>query len=86
MARYEALPPGLPPRGLTREAAAAYVGVCKATYDRERAKGTYPGPTLPGRKIDRYLLDEAANKLSGIMTDSEAHNPLDAWRKGRDAR
>lgn len=85
MARYDALPPGLLPRGLTREAAAAFVGLSPASFDGARAKGDYPGPTLPGGRYDRILLELAANKLSGILTESEARSPLDAWRAGRDA-
>lgn len=86
MARYDALPPGLAPRGLTREGAAAYVGLSPAAFDKARLENKYPGPTLPGRKYDLVLLQLAMDHLSGILTASEPTSPLDAWRRGRGAR
>jgi hypothetical protein len=83
LSRYDALPPGLLPRGLTREAAAAFYGVSPPTFDKGRIEGVYPGPTLPGGRYDRVLLELAANRLSGILSESEVANPLDAWRLGR---
>ncbi len=86
MGRYDALPTGLTPRGLTREGAAAYVGLAPAAFDKARLEQKYPGPTLPGGRYDLVLLQVAMNRLSGIMTESEAANPLDAWRMSRGAR
>ncbi len=86
MARYDALPPGLSPRGLTREGAAAYVGLSPAAFDKARLDQKYPGPTLPGGRYDLVLLQVAMNRLSGILTESEVASPLDAWRMGRGAR
>jgi hypothetical protein len=86
MGRYDALPPGLIPRGLTREAAAAYVGLSPAGFDKARLDQKYPGPTLPGGRYDLVLLQVAMNRLSGLLTEGEPANPLDAWRVSRDAR
>jgi hypothetical protein len=86
MGRYNALPPGLAPRGLTREAAAAYVGLSPAAFDKARLENKYPGPTLPGGRYDLVLLELAMDRLSGILTASEAASPLDAWRRSRGAR
>jgi hypothetical protein len=86
MGRYNALPPGLTPRGLTREAAAAYVGLSPAAFDKARLENKYPGPTLPGGRYDLVLLELAMDRLSGILTASEAASPLDAWRRSRGAR
>lgn len=86
MGRYDALPPRLIPRGLTREGAAAYVGLSAAAFDKARLEQKYPGPTLPGGRYDLMLLDLAMNRLSGILTESEAASPLDAWRTKRGAR
>lgn len=86
MARYDALPPSLPPRGLTREAAAAFVGLSLAAFDSARARGSYPGPTLPGGRYDRMLLENAADRLSGLGKEAEASSELDIWRTGRAAR
>jgi hypothetical protein len=85
MGRYDALPPGLAPRGLTREAAAAYVGLSPAAFDKAHLENKYPGPTLPGGKYDLVLLQLAMDRLSGILTVSEPTSPLDAWRRGRGA-
>lgn len=85
MARYDALPPGLIPRGLTREAAAAFLGLSLASFDGARARGVYPGPTLAGGRYDRVLLEQAANRLSGIA-DSREQSSLDGWRASRGAR
>jgi hypothetical protein len=86
MARYDALPPGLAPRGLTREAAAAYVGLSPGAFDKARLDQKYPGPTLPGRRYDLVLLQIAMNRLSGLLTEGETANPLDAWRISRGSR
>src|ERR1700682_1851758 len=59
MARYDALPPGLVPRGLTREAAAAYAGLSPAAFDKARLDQKYPGPTLPGGRYDLVLMQVA---------------------------
>ncbi len=72
MARYDALPPGLAPRGLTREGAAAYVGLSPGAFDKARLEQKYPGPTLPGGRFDLVLLQVAMNRLSGILSESEA--------------
>ncbi len=86
MGRYDALPPGLTPRGLTREGAAAYVGLTPAAFDKARLQQKYPGPTLPGGRYDLVLLQLAMNHLSGILPENEAVAPLDVWRMSRGAR
>jgi len=86
MACYDALPPGLVTRGLTREGAAAYVGLSPPAFDKARLEQKYPGPTLPGGRYDLLLLRVAMNRLSGLLTETEAANPLDAWRMTRGGR
>jgi predicted DNA-binding transcriptional regulator AlpA len=57
MARHDALPANLPPRGLCREAAAQYVGVGVSKFDEMVKDGRMPQP----RKIDsRNVWDKAA--------------------------
>ena len=46
--RYNALPPSLPPRGLDRVAAAAYIGVSPTKFDCLVADGRMP----PAKRID----------------------------------
>ena len=64
--RYTPLPPGLVQRGLTLEQAAALAGLSKSGYKKARKMGDYPGPTLPGKRYDRCLLEDAMDRLSKI--------------------
>lgn len=69
--RDSALPPGLAPRYLSREQAAAYVGVPPYTFDAEVRQGWWPAPRLRGEKErlatwDRKALDAAADLAIGI--------------------
>lgn len=70
MARYEALPPSLPPRGLSREAAAQYVGIGVGMFDRMVKGARLPQPIrIGGRKVwDRCALDDAFDALSGAAS------------------
>lgn len=69
--RAAALPAGLVPRYLSREEAAAYVGVSPETFDREVREGWWPAPRRRGEKgtrltWDRLALDAAADQASGL--------------------
>jgi hypothetical protein len=81
-ARYNCLPPGMHPRGLTLEQAAAFVGLSKSGYNKGRQMGDYPGPTLPGRRYDIRLLQAAMDRLSGIQ-GNDGSTPLEQWRATR---
>lgn len=61
-----ALPPSLPPRGLCREAAAAYVGVSPSKFDDMVKDGRMPPPVrVDARTIwDRRRLDKAFEALA----------------------
>ncbi len=76
MPRYASLPPGLPPRGLCREAAASYVGVPPALFDRLVSDGRMPAPKrIDGHRVwDTRGLDAAFDALPG----AEQPNPWDA--------
>ncbi len=67
MPRHDALPPSLPPRGLSREAAAQYVGVSVGKFDQMSRDGRMPKAIrIDGRKVwDRCALDDAFDALSG---------------------
>lgn len=71
-----ALPPSLPPRGLSRVQAAAYVGVSPTLFDAMVDDGRMPRPVrINSRTVwDRLQLDEAFAALS----DSDAGHP---WSK-----
>lgn len=75
MPRYEALPPSLSPRGLSREAAAQYVGVGVGMFDRLVKGGRMPRPIrIGGRKVwDRCALDRAFDALSGTVAGEPDH-------------
>ncbi|CCE08066.1 conserved hypothetical protein [Bradyrhizobium sp. STM 3843] len=60
-----ALPPSLPPRGLSRVQAAAYIGVSASTFDKLVDDGYMPGPKkIKGRVIwDLKAVDRAFEEL-----------------------
>jgi len=67
---------GLPfwPRCLSRDQAAAYVGLSAGTFDKAIRYGSYPGGIkIGGRTLwDRKALDEAVDRIHGTGTlDSE---------------
>ena len=62
------------PRCLTREQAAAYLGVSVATFKAELKTGRWPGPDNRGAKggvhtWDRLLLDAAQDRHSKLIAD-----------------
>jgi predicted DNA-binding transcriptional regulator AlpA len=59
--RFEILPQSLPPRGLSRVEAAAYVGISPSLFDLLVKDGRMPGPKrINSRTIwDRKKLDQA---------------------------
>jgi len=74
----DTLPNSLPPRGLTREQAAAYIGVGASTFDKLVSDGVMPRPVEFGRRRvwDRLALDAAFGALSGTVgADAPDSNP-----------
>ena len=69
------LPASLAPRGLSRTAAAAYIGISPSKFDEMVKDGRMPGPKrIDARTVwDRLRLDEAFEALP----DSEGGNPWD---------
>ncbi|MGE0340301.1 MAG: hypothetical protein AB7O79_10540 [Xanthobacteraceae bacterium] len=68
------LPRSLPPRGICREEAAAYVGVGATKFDQIVADGRMPpAKQIDGRKVwDVQKLDRA---FDALPDDEEAGNP-----------
>lgn len=69
--RRFALPPGMEPRYLSREEAAAYLGVSPDTFDSEVLAGQWPAARRRGAKgtrltWDRRMLDAYADHAAGI--------------------
>jgi hypothetical protein len=78
-ARADILPRSLPPRGLSRVEAAAYVGVSPTTFDELVEAGTMPQPkTVLTRRIwDRQGLDLAFDALP--VRDGELASAADSF-------
>jgi predicted DNA-binding transcriptional regulator AlpA len=63
--RRHTLPPSLPPRGLSREQAAAYIGVSPSHFDSQVKDKVLPEPRLLGGRTlwDIRDLDAAFDQL-----------------------
>lgn len=72
------LPANLPPRGLTREQAAEYVG-CETVvaFSDWVRRGLVPGPMKGTHRWDRKALDAALDHLSGLRDDADLS--IDEW-------
>jgi predicted DNA-binding transcriptional regulator AlpA len=84
MPRQTALPATLPPRLVSREAAAAYVCVSPNTFDTMVEDGRMPRPKLLGEKRrawDVRALDVAVDHLPADCDDS----PVDSTWEDIDA-
>ena len=94
--RQAALPPTLAPRLISRDAAAAYVGVSPNTFDKMIAEGLMPGPRrLTERRLawDMRQLDAAVDRLpqDGVAdgnadtdaTDDHSWDDIDAQAKNK---
>jgi predicted DNA-binding transcriptional regulator AlpA len=81
--RRPVLPSALPPRGLNRVQASAYVGISPNTFDRLVAEGRMPrAKRIFGRKVwDRLALDEAFAALPDDVSrdglEGSGPNPWD---------
>jgi predicted DNA-binding transcriptional regulator AlpA len=77
MTNRSVLPSSLPPRGLSREQAAAYVGVSSSLFDALVKDGRMPGPKrINSRTVwGRLELDAAFAALPG--NDGSTTNPWD---------
>jgi excisionase family DNA binding protein len=67
-------------RGMTCKEAAELYGLPLSTFYKARREGRIPGPTLPGRRYDRRLLEINMDKQSGICQVASL-SPLEEWRK-----
>jgi hypothetical protein len=72
------LPLSLPPRGLSREEAAAYIGVSPSLFDILVKDGRMPGPKRINSRViwDRLKLDVAFEALD----DTDVDGTVDEWR------
>jgi predicted DNA-binding transcriptional regulator AlpA len=67
------LPLSLAPRGLSREQAAAYVGVSPSLFDILIKDGRMPGPKRINSRVvwDRFKLDAAFEAIGDTDSDAE---------------
>lgn len=67
------LPPNIAPRGLSREEAAAYVGLSPSAFADQVAARALPQAIKWGRRAvwDRRALDVALDRLSGLTEGSD---------------
>jgi excisionase family DNA binding protein len=77
--RQEILPVSLPPRGLSRVIAAAYLGISPPTFDEMVRDGRMPSPKIINRRIvwDRMALDRAFEALP--QRDQGNDPDADGW-------
>lgn len=77
--RAEVLPYSLPPRGLNREQAAAYIGVSASLFDEMTSDGGRPKPKRANARCiwDRIALDKAFTSLPG--GDGTDNGDDDGW-------
>lgn len=75
--RANVLPGSLPPRGLSRVQAAAYIGVSPSLFDAMVKDGRMPKPTRINMRAvwDRLKLDEAFAALSDDEIPDEWSTP-----------
>lgn len=78
--RHDLLPINLPPRGLSRAGAAAYVGIGTTLFDQLVRDGRMPAPKHIGARVvwDRLRLDAAFEALP-----DENERADDVWSKVR---
>lgn len=77
--RSKHLLPNLPPRGLSREEAARYVGVSPTKFDQMVVDGRMPNPRrIDGRKVwDLRMVDELFDRLP--IEDRQEPNEVNVW-------
>ncbi|MDX3805289.1 MAG: hypothetical protein QHC89_02560 [Bosea sp. (in: a-proteobacteria)] len=79
--RGDVLPPSLPPRGLCRVQAAAYIGVSPTLFDILVADGRMPQPKrINARKVwDLRKLDRAFDTLPEVEGSEQANAEAGRW-------
>jgi excisionase family DNA binding protein len=75
--RDDILPASLPPRGLTREQAAAYLGIGRTLFDEMVADGRMPKPKTLNSAVrwDRKKLDDAWDDLPELGEKTPKNDP-----------
>lgn len=73
-----------PPRGMSREEAARYIGVGTTTFDRLVAERRMPKPLRVGKRViwDRLKLDAAFTELGEESSENQIDRALRMARSG----
>lgn len=69
-------------RCLSREEAAALLGIGVDCFDAWRRKGILPGPVPGTRRWDRKALEKALDRVSKLESDGDA-SAFDEWKRAR---
>jgi len=79
--RKSPLPFGVAPRGLSREQAAAYVGISPTKFDGLVNDGAMPQPRMIGSRTvwDRHLVDQSFEDLPYRQVANEWDNAGDCF-------
>ncbi len=79
--RRNVLPPSLPPRGLSRAEAAAYIGVSPSTFDTMIRDGRMPVAKKIGARTvwDRLQLDRSFAELPDAEVQGRPDDATDVW-------
>jgi predicted DNA-binding transcriptional regulator AlpA len=79
MPRQAALPPTLPPRLISREAAAAYVCVSPNTFDEMVQEGRMPRPRRLSDRRKAWDVRSLDAAIDALPVDGEASVADDTW-------
>lgn len=78
MARQIALPPNLPPRLISREAAAAYVSLSPNTFDTMVEEGRMPRPRRLGDRRKAWDVRELDSAVDSLPHTDEENGSIPA--------
>lgn len=77
------LPAGLVPRGLTRDQAAAYLGLTVRQFSARVRSGHLPPPVAGAMTWDRAALDDRFDRMSGLARGAgaaSAEAEYESWK------
>ena len=79
MARHAALPPTLPPRLISREAAAAYLSVAPGTFDKMVREGRMPRPKRLSEGRVAWDVQELNAAIESLPSDGMSLEVDNSW-------
>jgi hypothetical protein len=74
------------PRLMTQAQAAQYCNLSPAQFNTWVRDNRIPGPLNGTHRWDKVALDQAIDRLSGIVEKSSPEDALEKWKRNRDAR